>query len=126
MAPTAVAAAIRLGINSKGGTLAGGEGALEELVRERLRVKRDERPSQAALKTRLLWGVAPLVNYLGESLDAAEWESCTGTDVGDLAYELFRQVATRTRLAATYRFTLESADEWGRFCTALQRLKDGE
>lgn len=103
MAPPAVAAAIRLGITSRGGTPAGGEGALVEQVRERLKVKRDERASQAALKTRLLWGVAPLVGCLSESLNPAEWESCTRADVGHLAYEVFRQVATRTRLAATYR-----------------------
>ena len=44
-----------------------------KLVRERLRVGRDERPCQAESSTRHLWGGAPLVNHLGESLDAAEW-----------------------------------------------------
>ena len=83
MAPPSVSAAIRLGITARGGQPAGGEAALADLVRERLRVQRGARPSAAALRVRLLYGCEPIVGYLAESLDDAEWASMSATEVGE-------------------------------------------
>ena len=125
MAPPSVSAAIRLGITARGGQRAGGEAAFAALVRERLRVQPGARPSEAALRVRLLYGCEPIVRYLLNSLDDAEWASLTAAEVGEAVREVLRQVLVLSRILAAYRDIVESNEAWDRLSEELLRLRDG-
>ena len=108
MARPSAGASIRLAVTARSGSPAGGEGRLVEEVRERLRVPRGAAPSRRDLRHRARWGLAPIVHYLGRSLDEDEYDALTEDDLGDLVFELYKLAAARTRISRSYREIFEN------------------
>ena len=117
---------MRLWAVERGGSPAGGEARLAEEARTRLRLPGDATHSARTLRSRWLWGVAPLLEYARRSLGDEELRRLSTAELGDAIFEVYRIVASRTRFVGRYRQVLDVQEDWDWLCVGLAGLRRGE
>ena len=119
MAPADVPSAVRLCIAQHGGSAQGSEAQLITLVRERLRGAVSEDTSDQVMH--LVYGLSPIVRYLQAGLPDDTFSGLDDARLGELAHDLFKVIAQRTRLVRRYAEVIDSDTLWREVERGLRR-----
>ena len=115
---------LQLVVVGKGGRPTGGEGALVDLCRLRLKAElANESPS--GLRLQFIHGVEPLVQYLKAALPENDYSALQSQGFDDAVFELYKVVAARTKFVRRYAPIVDSEEEWAKVAKALLSISRG-
>ena len=111
MAPTRTVNKVRLHIVGFGGSPTGSEEALISEARTRLR----QMPTDVDLITEVeyfVWGIFPICSYLIATCPHDKLRDSPAVKLAKLVYEIFKTVASHTKLVTKYAGLLDSSEGW--------------
>ena len=108
MVADSVVQGLRLWAGGRGGKPTGREADLAEIVRARLNGKVEHGDLASSQRTRLAHGLSPLVSHWIEALGEKAVKRLGHAELGEVIFEAFEIIATRTRLLTRYQAILDS------------------
>ena len=125
MALAASVQSVRLWAAGAGGTPAGNEASLIAAVRKRFNLRFANLSRETIGVVAYVYGATPLVLYLKKCLPAGQFGSLSAERLGDLVFDGFKLVATRTRIPKRYAHVLESDAAWQEVIKLLDGIRNG-